>query len=364
MSKIESVEAIPFAIPLKRPLLWSSHRIDRLEHVLVRVRTRDGVIGIGEAAPRPMIYGESLQSVVHALENWIAPAIQGLDCFDTEKVNDALGNIPGNPSARSSAEMAVYDAMARTIKIPLARLLGGWKDEVEVSYMLGHGPVDDVVQEALQIRSDTGIKVFKLKAGREKARDLALVARLRGELGPDATLYPDFNGQCTLHEAMDTIRRMAEHGILCVEEPLPIGHRTQRMKLAGAISVPLLADDSATTLPDAAREIAEGTAGAVCVKIARTGFRDSLGIVKTAEAFGIPCLIGSQGLSDLGTLFSVHLAAAVRNVSLPSDLGNFIKQQEFITSAPPVVRNGRISVPEGFGSGADVDFDRLQRMAL
>jgi L-alanine-DL-glutamate epimerase-like enolase superfamily enzyme len=43
--KITAVEAIPYAIPYRRPLHFASGEIHAAEHVLVRVHTDDGVVG-------------------------------------------------------------------------------------------------------------------------------------------------------------------------------------------------------------------------------------------------------------------------------------------------------------------------------
>lgn len=47
--KITAVEAIPFAIPYVKPLKFASGEIHAAEHVLVRVHTDDGIVGIAEA---------------------------------------------------------------------------------------------------------------------------------------------------------------------------------------------------------------------------------------------------------------------------------------------------------------------------
>ena len=50
--KITAVEAIPFAIPYVKPLKFASGEVHVAEHVLVRVHTDDGVVGVAEAPAR------------------------------------------------------------------------------------------------------------------------------------------------------------------------------------------------------------------------------------------------------------------------------------------------------------------------
>ena len=55
--KITEVEAIPFAIPYVKPVVFASGEVHAAEHVLVRVHTDDGVIGVAEAERRREGYG-------------------------------------------------------------------------------------------------------------------------------------------------------------------------------------------------------------------------------------------------------------------------------------------------------------------
>ena len=65
--KITAIEAIPFAIPYTKPLRFASGEVHTAEHVLVRVHSDDGVVGVAEAPPRPFTYGETQESIVAAI---------------------------------------------------------------------------------------------------------------------------------------------------------------------------------------------------------------------------------------------------------------------------------------------------------
>jgi L-alanine-DL-glutamate epimerase-like enolase superfamily enzyme len=76
--KITAVEAIPFAIPYVKPLKFASGEVHTADHVLVRVHTDDGVVGVAEAPPRPFTYGETQAGIVAVIEQLFAPALVGL----------------------------------------------------------------------------------------------------------------------------------------------------------------------------------------------------------------------------------------------------------------------------------------------
>ena len=72
--KIVTIEAIPFAIPYRKPLRFASGEVHTADHVLVRVHTDDGVVGVAEAPPRPFTYGETQESIVAVIDKIFAPA--------------------------------------------------------------------------------------------------------------------------------------------------------------------------------------------------------------------------------------------------------------------------------------------------
>lgn len=361
--RIEQIEAIPFRLPLKHVLSWGADgRMAAQEHVLVRVRLAGGAVGIAEAIPRPTIYGETQASITHIIDAVLAPLLVGHDVRDRSGLEALLGRVPWNPSARAAIDMAAHDALARAQDLPLASLLGGAPAPVRISYMIGLGPPAEAVEEALAIREETGITAFKVKAGRNGEDDIARIRLLREALGPDAFLFVDANEQYTPHQALDVLGRMAEFGIAMAEEPIPRGLGARRRDCASRLPVPILADDSVATIADTLRECTDGAVGVIGIKIARTGFLASRRISDLATAHGLPCWIGSQGVSGIGTLGSAHFFGAVRHaVPFPADLGTFLRQEDDLLDTPPRIRDGYLEVPDGAGLGAAVDEAKLAR---
>ena len=63
-TRITEVEAIPFAVPYRRPPRFASGTVSSADNVLVRVHTDAGLVGQAEAQPRPYTYGETQTSIV------------------------------------------------------------------------------------------------------------------------------------------------------------------------------------------------------------------------------------------------------------------------------------------------------------
>ena len=73
----------------------------------------------------------------------------------------------GNPVAKSSIDMAVWDALGKTLDLPVTELLGGYTDRMRVCHMLGFDEPAAMVAEAERMRTTYGIETFKVKVGRQ-----------------------------------------------------------------------------------------------------------------------------------------------------------------------------------------------------
>ena len=192
--KITAVEAIPFAIPYVKPLKFASGEVHTADHVLVRVHTDDGVVGVAEAPPRPFTYGETQAGIVAVIEQLFAPALVGLTLTEREVAGARLARTVGNPAAKSAVDMAIWDALGRTLELPVTSLLGGYTDRMRVSHMLGFDEPAAMVAEAEKMRDLYGITTFKVKVGRRPVTlDTAVVRALRDHFGDSVELYVDAN---------------------------------------------------------------------------------------------------------------------------------------------------------------------------
>ncbi|WP_409047948.1 hypothetical protein AB2L57_02325 [Microbacterium sp. HA-8] len=50
---IERVEAIPYRIPMRKPLHFASGAVHHMDNVLLRLITDTGIVGVADVPPRP-----------------------------------------------------------------------------------------------------------------------------------------------------------------------------------------------------------------------------------------------------------------------------------------------------------------------
>ncbi|MFY0408403.1 mandelate racemase/muconate lactonizing enzyme family protein [Solicola sp. PLA-1-18] len=361
--KITAVEAIPYSIDYLKPLRFASGEVHAAEHVLVRVHTDDGVVGVAEAPPRPFTYGETQAGMVAVIETIFAPQVVGLTLTEREIVRARLGRTVGNPVAKAAIDMAIWDALGRTLDLPVTELLGGYTDHMRVCHMLGFDSPEAMVDEATRMRDVHGIEVFKVKVGRRPASlDVAVVRALREHLGEDVELYVDGNRGWTPSESARAMKDMADLGLTLAEELCPADDVLGRRWLVQQLDVPFVADESAVTQADVVREVLGGSATAVSIKTARTGFTDSKRTHHLCEGLGLEVVMGNQIDGQLGSTCTVAFGAAHRLTSQRAgELSNFLDMSDDLLTEPLVITGGRLPVRPGAGLGVEIDPDQLTR---
>jgi L-alanine-DL-glutamate epimerase-like enolase superfamily enzyme len=321
MSNIARIESFPYALALQAPLHWGrGHQMNTLDHILVKVTLESGAVGLAEANPRPTIYGETPESVRAILQREIAPALVGqtLDNLnDLPKLLGCVALLKNNHSARAAVDMALWGALAAEQGTHVADLLGAAQSAVRVSYILGTGDLEDVLQEAKSV-FESGVRVLKVKVGKDIAAELQLVMQLRMLL-PDVDLYLDAN-ECLIPEAAAGIlSSFAALGAHYCEEPLAVWQIPARAALREQGIMPLIGDDSAFTPDDLRRELLFNTFDILNLKPSRNGFTQSLAMAADAQAADKGIMFGSQASSLLGALCTLMIAAASDGQPYPAE---------------------------------------------
>ena len=323
-TRIETIEAIPFRLPMRGVLAWGQHgHLSAAEHVLLRVHLAGGAVGEAEVPPRPSIYGETVGGVLAGLD-YLRPALSGLDIHDGAGLARALGSLANNNALRGGLDLACWDARAQADGTTLFARLAGPRRRIPVSFILGIGERAAMLAEARAVVA-AGVRVLKVKVGRDHARDLAVIEALAHEFrGAGVRLYADSNETLTPEEAPAALTAMREAGLLYVEEPLPVRSLRARADLYARQLLPIVADDSCFTPADLERELDFDTFDVLNIKPARSGFTDSLAMLARARAAGKGVMVGSQAGSGLGTL-QAALVASQDGVEEPCELSFVLK---------------------------------------
>jgi L-Ala-D/L-Glu epimerase len=362
--RITHLEAIPYAVPVQRVARFASGARERADHVLVRVHTDEGLVGQAEAQPRPYTYGETQASIVTAVNEWLSPALAGLEPLATELASERCSALEGNVVARGATDLAVWDLVGKVLNRPCRELLGGYAADVGAAHMVSYAEPAAMAEEAVAYREQFGIGTFKVKVGRDVDIDVEACKLVRDAL-PDADLYVDANRGWSYEEAVRAGDALAELGIRGIEEPIEIANREGRRRLAARWAMPIIGDESCMSLAHTARELDLAAVSTVSVKTARTGFTESRRILGHCLAKAVPVLVGSQYEGAVGVMATAAFASAfAATASRPAEVMNYTDLADDVHAQPIVVRDGRIIPPASPGLGIEVDEDKLEHYRL
>ncbi|KAE8765493.1 mandelate racemase/muconate lactonizing enzyme family protein [Georgenia thermotolerans] len=361
--KIERIETIPYAIPYSHPLAFASGAVHTASHVLVRIHTDEGVTGVADAPPRPYTYGETQASIKTVIDEVFAPQVVGLDPFDREKIHGVMRRTIHNQVAKGAMDIALWDLAGKALGMPVHKLLGGWTDSMRVSHMLGFRPAPELLEEARRFGEEYGITTFKLKVGRRPLDlDVEACHVLREGLGDGVEIYLDANRGWTANEALEVLRRTEGLGLTLLEEPCDAKEAMSRRRLVEKSPIPVVGDESVPTAGDVSRELLSGGCNAVCIKTARSGFTEATEILGLCTGLGVDVTMGNQIDTQVGSLATVTFGAAHQASSRRAgELSNFLDMADDLIAEPIRIQDGRITVRDLPGVGADIDEEKLEK---
>src|SRR4051812_11456652 len=149
--KIKHIEAIPLVRELDEEFLGGTYRITSRNTIVTRVELANGVIG-------ETFGGDEVQyqmDVCTIVNDIYGPLLMGGDVIDVEKHFDAMWNKRMDLDQRSihtldlakhcarmqaigAVDNALWDALGKTLKLPVYKLLGGYRDKVPVIAIGGY----------------------------------------------------------------------------------------------------------------------------------------------------------------------------------------------------------------------------------
>ncbi|HWD81996.1 MAG TPA: enolase C-terminal domain-like protein [Kribbella sp.] len=293
---------------------------DHSDFLLVRVITSDGVEGYGEVSATPIWSGEDGTSAGHFIRTVLAPAVIGRPLTPVGALEDLMDKVlQGNPFTKAGVSIALWDAFARTLDVPLAVALGGpYRTEIPIKLSLSGN--DEQLEVAYNAAREAGFGAFKVKVGLDLTTDLHRVRQAR-ELAGDAFLGSDANGGWTRAEAFRAVPELKACGIAFLEQPLE-PRDIQGANEVRQLGLPVIADESVFDVHDLLAVVEARAADVVSLYVGKSaGPGRAVRMGQLAAAHGVDVLIGSNGELGIGAAAQLQVAAALPRLSAyPSDI--------------------------------------------
>ncbi len=339
---------------------------------LITLETDEGVVGIGDAVGPLGVIREYLKL--------LAPFFIGRSIYDFEIVASMVRNklyhfgTQGHfSSALGGINVATWDAVGKTLGVPVCNLLGGRSGERVACYATTGYFTDDPkigIEEQLSAFAPDAFVGVKIKIGAGWASDVERVRAARRVLGDDILLMVDMNGNYTVDVALDSLRRIAPFNIHWCEEPLPPGDITGYAELRARSPIPLAAGEGHHGVPDFKRLIDARAVDIVQPSITGSGGLGELkAIAILAQASNLRVSPPCWG-SAIALAASVHFAASLPawphtdNPPYPLmveyDVGENPLRDKLVHN-PIRPENAQLPVPSGPGLGIRIDPEIVAR---
>jgi o-succinylbenzoate synthase len=354
--KITNFEVFPITIPLKTPFIISSGTQNDYFGVLLRLTTEEGLEGWGEAAPSENVTGETMESVKNALDKLVRPLVVGRIAEDLESIMDTVEiALPNQPGAWCALDLALHDLKGKKAKLPIKHLIGGYRDNIPISFTVVIGTVDETLKSA-QEYIDAGAKILKVKLGVNPEEDVARIKALRETFGNDIKITGDANQGYSVDQAIDTLNKISKYDLEFVEQPVSAEDIKGLQRVHNSVEIPIMADEAARSANDVLKLVKTEAVDMINIKLMKCGgLRNAMKISNITEAAGIPCQIGCMIETGIAITGGTHLALGLKNIKY-ADLDGHTFLQYNIVQDHQITSQGLNTISGRPGLGVGVDY--------
>jgi L-Ala-D/L-Glu epimerase len=365
--KIERVEVFGVAMPLIGTFTSAGISKQATQCVVIRLTASDGTVGISSIEPSAAAKSPGTAAELLAtLRDRVAPAVVGMDPTNINRLIELLdGLTPGQPGAAAAVEMACVELAARMQGVPLYTYLGGAvENEVLFNGWIGMLPPDEAAAEA-RTWLKAGFRSAKIKVGSGVEADHDRIAAVRDAVGSAMKLRIDANLQYDADTSLRLCRLVKPYDLQLFEQPAHLRDLEGMARVRREGGIPVMADESVSDHASLVAVIKADAADYV-----KFGIKQAGGILRasrmlaTAEAAGLPVVIGHGFGLDPSTLAEIMLAATSRNVLPGLECVGPLKVKDTVTQTRLDISAGRIPLPGGPGLGIRLDQNKLEQYRL
>ncbi len=386
--KITDITTIRLRYEMPVPMADAIHYMPARPLLIVQVHTDQGLTGLGEAAT----YGGDLESTEALVLNVLKPIVVGEDPFAVERIWQKMATQPHQRGSRgmlmmaiSGVDIALWDIVGQAARVPLYRLLGGFRDTLTAYASAGFYSREKTAQalaDEVAGYVEKGFEWVKIKVGRNPdllwnplhqmnasdyatatfEEDIERVQAARTATGSRARLAIDANNAWSPAEALRFMEAIGPDRIAWLEEPVATEDRRGSAEVARMLTTPVAGYETETGLAGFRDSIVSGAVDIVQPDVIWTGgITPCRKIAALAEAFNLPVVphVFSSGLS---TIANMNFIASLPNGGLlefdqnPNPLRSELFEEPITVNA-----QGKVSLPSAPGLGVRLSQATIDR---
>jgi len=305
---------------------------------------KDGVFGIGEAAPN-IRYNETAESTVDTIKK-AKPLFEKYDPWHfVDLENEIQDVVEEQTAAKCAMDIALIDWVTKKIGVPLYQYLGLDKSKAPLtSFSIGIDKPEIMQQK---IREAEPYHILKIKVGKDN--DEKIMKAVRDVT--DKTLRVDANeGWKDKEEALEKILWLEKIGVEFIEQPMPSSMLEETRWLRDRVNIPIIADEAVKSAADIPK-LAYAYDG-INIKLMKSGgIQEALRMIWMARSLGMKIMLGCMIESSCAISAAAHISPLVDWADLD---GNLLIANDPFKGA--TVENGKIILPNKPGLGIEGEF--------
>ncbi|MDX1943798.1 MAG: mandelate racemase/muconate lactonizing enzyme family protein [Pirellulaceae bacterium] len=341
------------------------------DSVLVRVRTAEGLEGVGEADSSPEVVKAIIDAPFsHNIACGLRELLIGENPLEHERLWQKMlrrtmffGRTSVTITAMAAIDMALWDLKGKAFGQPIHRLLGGARHNKLRGYasiLFGRdGRETAEIGRRWTSAGYTAVKFGWEPMGQSEALDIDLVRGARVGLG-DATLLIDAGCVWDARTALRRAQAFAEFRPEWLEEPLRQDDVAGYRWLRDRSPIPIAAGEGECGREAFRPLIDQQALDVYQVDISRCGFTDAAYIRNRVEEIGAR-LCNHCYTSPLTVAASAHWLATCRDAFLFEDCVEDSPLRHELTNERMQSTGGWMEVPAGPGLGVTLNEDFVRR---
>jgi L-alanine-DL-glutamate epimerase-like enolase superfamily enzyme len=361
---ITAVKTVVLRIPLAQPVGDSQNMVDSWWLTVAMVETARGITGWGYNSG----ISPALKAVKTLIDVAIAPELVGCDAFRVRELwnrsyhrSHFTGESGVSFQGVAAVEIAMWDAIAKSLCQPLWRLLGGSGPPKFPAYNTDVGWLSlstNQLVDGAQRSIDLGFAGVKVKVGGPNpGYDYARLKAVRKVIGDQACLMADANCRWDLNTALAWARGASEFDLFCIEEPLHPFDVRGHARLVEQLVTPVMVGENITSL-----QMFRDLIAANAVDILQPDAL-KLGGISTwceaaalARAYGLPIVPAVWDMMQV----HIHLCTTIQHVLMLE----YIPWLLHIFKTPVRFEEGFLQIPEEPGAGTEIRMDALEKYCV
>lgn len=339
---------------------------------LVRVRTDDGLEGIGEADASP----EVIKAIVdapysHNIACGLREILVGENPLEHERLWQKMyrrtmyfGRSSVTICGMSAVDMALWDLKGKLFGQPIHRLLGGKQNDrikAYASILFGRdGSETTAIGKRWVAAGYQAVKFGWEPMGQSEALDIELVRGAREGIGDNNMLLIDAGCVWDARTALSRAQAFAEFKIGWLEEPLQPGDVEGYAWLRDRSPVPIAAGEEECGRESFRPLIDRHALDIYQVDLSRNGFTDAAYVRARVEEIGAR-LCNHCYTSPITVAASLHWLSTCRDVFIFEDCVDDSPMRHELTLEKVQAKDGWISVPDGPGLGVTLNEEFVKK---